>query len=153
MTPDNIYAFLNLAVLPAWALLLVLPRHRITQRLIHAIWIPLLLTPLYVWALFFGAPEPEGAGFGDLQSLMILFQSPTAVIAGWVHYLVFDLFIGAWIVRDAGRHQMHHGIILPCILGTMLFGPVGLAAYLLLRLVLHRRIELAEEAAPAVLAG
>jgi hypothetical protein len=94
MAPETLYSILNLAILPPWLLLAFLPHHRITQTLVHAIWIPLILTPFYIWALFLGPPLPEGAGFGDLPSLMTAFQSPSAVLAGWTHYLVFDPFRG-----------------------------------------------------------
>jgi hypothetical protein len=144
MTPDHIYSILNIGVLPAWLLLALLPHHRFTQLAIHAIWIPLLLGPLYTWALFFGPPPPEGVGFADLQSLMKMFQSPWAVIAGWVHYLVFDLFIGAWIVRDAKRRQINHWLTLPFLFATMMAGPLGLMLYLLLRTAVARTVQLDE---------
>ena len=149
MSPDQIYSIINLAILPPWVLLAVLPHHRITQWLVHAIWVPLILGPLYVWALFFGPPPVDGAGFGDLQSLMKLFQSPVAVIAGWTHYLVFDLFIGAWIVRDAKREQINHWLTLPFLFATLMAGPAGLMGYLLLRTGVTRRMSLNETAVPA----
>jgi hypothetical protein len=144
MTPDLLFTICNYAVLPAWLLLAVLPHHRITQTLIHAVWVPLLLGPLYIWALFFGPPPAEGAGFGSLQGVMMLFQSPMAVLGGWIHYLVFDLFIGAWIVRDARRQHINHWITLPFLFATLMAGPAGLLGYLLLRLALRREQSLQE---------
>lgn len=148
MAPETLYTVLNTAILPPWILLAVLPHHRVTQTLVHAIWIPLLLAPVYVWALFLGPPLPEGAGFGDLPALMKAFQSPTAVLAGWVHYLVFDLFVGAWIVRNARRERIHHGLTIPVLFATLMAGPVGLAAWLLLRAILVRRTGLDEASPP-----
>jgi uncharacterized membrane protein YraQ (UPF0718 family) len=75
---------------------------------------------------------------------MLLFQSPTAVLGGWIHYLVFDLFIGAWIVRDAKRLDINHWLTLPMLLATLMVGPVGLMLYLLLRLAMKGRVTLAE---------
>ncbi len=149
MSPDQLYAILNLAILPPWILLALLPHHRLTQTLVHAIWVPLILGPLYIWALFFGPPPVDGAGFGDLESLMKMFQSPVAVIAGWVHYLVFDLFIGAWIVRDARRHSINHWVTLPFLFFTLMTGPMGLMGYLLLRWGMARTWRLDETAAAA----
>jgi hypothetical protein len=105
-----------------------------------------LLGPFYIWALFFGQPAPEGAGFGSLESVMMLFQSPTAVLGGWIHYLVFDLFVGAWIVRDAKRQGIKHWLIMPFLLVTLMAGPAGLMLYLLLRLALKRTVTLIESA-------
>jgi hypothetical protein len=149
MAPDTIYTFLNLAILPPWLLLFVLPHHRITQLLIHAIWVPLLLGPLYIWAAFFGPPPLEGAGFGSLEALMKVFQSPVSLIAGWVHYLIFDLFIGAWIVRDARRLSINHWLTVPFLFATMMAGPAGLMAYLLLRWGKARTFSLNENAGAA----
>lgn len=144
MSPDQLFLFCNYAVLPAWLLLVVAPHHRLTQTLVHAIWVPLLLGPFYAWALFFGGPAPEGAGFGSLEAVMLLFQSPTAVLGGWIHYLVFDLFVGAWIVRDAKRQGISHWLVVPLLVVTLMAGPAGLMLYLLLRLALRKSLTLDE---------
>ena len=149
MSPDTLFAICNYAVMPAWLLLFLLPHHRVTQVLVHAVWVPLLLGPFYVWALFFGQPSPEGAGFGSLEGVMLLFQSPTAVLGGWIHYLVFDLFIGAWIVRDAKREGINHWLTTPLLFATLMAGPAGLMLYLLLRLALARKFTLDEGPSPA----
>ena len=147
MNPDQLFLLCNYAVMPAWLLLFLLPHHRVTQLLVHAIWLPLLLGPFYIWALFFGQPAPEGADFGSLQGVMLLFQSPTAVLGGWIHYLVFDLFLGAWIVRDARRQGINHWLTTPLLFATLMAGPAGLMLYLLLRLAMKRTVTLVEFAA------
>ena len=144
MNTDQLFLLCNYAVLPAWLLLLFLPHHRLTQHIVHAVWVPLLLGPFYIYALFFGAPAADGAGFGSLEAVMLLFQSPTAVLGGWIHYLVFDLFIGAWIVRDAQRQRINHWITTPFLIATLMAGPAGLMAYLVLRLAMRREWSLAE---------
>ena len=144
MNPDTLFLVCNYAVLPAWLLLFLLPHHRITQSVVHAVWVPLLLGPFYIYALFFGQPAAEGAGFGSLQAVMLLFQSPTTVLGGWIHYLVFDLFIGAWIVRDARRHGINHWLTTPFLFATLMAGPAGLMAYLLLRLAMRGEFSLFE---------
>ena len=146
MNPDTLFLVCNYAVLPAWLLLAVAPHHRLTQTIVHAVWIPLLLGPLYIYALFFGGPAPEGAGFGTLKEVMALFTSPTAVLGGWIHYLVFDLFIGAWIVRDAKRQGINHWLTVPFLFATLMAGPAGLMLYLMLRLGMKREMSLIETA-------
>ena len=146
MSADQLFLMVNFAVIPAWLLLALAPHHRVTQLVVHAIWVPLLLGPFYIWALFFGEPAAEGAGFGTLQGVMLLFQSPTAVLGGWIHYLVFDLFIGAWIVRDAKRQGINHWLTVPFLFMTLMAGPAGLMFYLLLRLGLKRSLTLIEVA-------
>jgi hypothetical protein len=56
-------------------------------------------------------------------------------LAGWIHYLAFDLFVGAWEVRDAQRQGIHHLLVIPCLLATLMAGPAGLALYWLLRVL------------------
>ena len=144
MNPELLFKICNLAILPFWLLLAVLPRHALTRHLVHSMWLPCGLALLYMWMLFGGQPAAEGAGFDSLQSLMLLFQSPAALLAGWIHYLVFDLFIGAWQVRDAQRRGINHWLVLPCLLFTLMLGPIGLMLYLVLRLIMQRETSLQE---------
>jgi hypothetical protein len=97
------------------------------------------------------SPEsPAGGGFSSLSGVMTLFTSPHFALVGWVHYLAFDLFIGAWEVRDARRRLISHWFVVPCLVLTLMLGPVGLLAYLGLRFVLRREVSLDESARPAV---
>ena len=68
---------------------------------------------------------------------MAFFTVKEAVVAGWVHYLVFDLFVGAWMTRDAVRRQISPVLIFPCLIMTLLLGPIGLLMYISLRLILR----------------
>ena len=58
---------------------------------------------------------------------------------GWIHYLAFDLFIGSWEVRDSQRHDIHHLLVVPCLILTFWAGPAGLLVYLLIRLSWKRK--------------
>lgn len=144
MTDETIFLLANNSVAPAWLLLVLAPRWRWTERLVHSGLPAALLVPLYVWLIFFDSPGPEGASFFSLQGVMNIFTTPRTVIGCWVHYLVFDLFVGAWIARDARRQGISHWLVAPILILTLLFGPVGLAAYLALRLALRRRVTLVE---------
>ncbi|MCG8419961.1 MAG: DUF4281 domain-containing protein [Proteobacteria bacterium] len=150
MSPDTLFLICNYAVIPAWLLLAVAPHWFWTQRIIHAAWIPMLLTVVYIFMLVSG-DAPEGASFGTLEGVMLFFTIPEATLAGWVHYLAFDLFIGAWQVRDARRRGIRHIYVVPCLFFTLMTGPVGLSLYLILRLALRRTAAFAETeyAAPA----
>ena len=61
-----------------------------------------------------------------------LFENPWLLLAGWAHYLAFDLFIGGWEVRDAQRRGIPHLLVVPALVLTFLFGPAGLLLYLLI---------------------
>jgi hypothetical protein len=87
---------------------------------------------LLVHALTAGPGAPAGAGFGTLDGVAALFSARGALLAGWVHYLAFDLFTGAWEVENAPNHGIAHWLVLPCLFFTLMAGPVGLLLYLLL---------------------
>lgn len=147
----TLFLVCNNGVLPAWLLLAVAPGWVWTQRLVHSVWIPLLLGVVYavLIASSVGADSPDGASFGSLEGVMRFFTVPAAALAGWVHYLVFDLFVGAWEVRDARRQRIPHLAVIPCLALTLGLGPLGLLAYLGLRLALRREISLDEGSATA----
>ena len=129
MNPETVFVVCNTGVLPFWALLAVAPRWPWTQRLVHALWVPCVLAVGYAWALFSNTPA-EGGSFSSLPGVMVLFAQPHAALAGWIHYLAFDLFIGAWEVRDAQRRDIPHVWVLPCLFFTLMAGPLGLLLYL-----------------------
>lgn len=141
MSPELVFLICNYGVLPAWALLILAPKWQGTQTIVQAIWIPLLLGGVYTFYLFNGlnsTSAPEGGSMATLPGLMILFSSPTAVLAGWIHYLAFDLFVGAWVVRDSHRRDLKHVYVIPCLIAVLMAGPFGLLAYLLLRVGLGK---------------
>jgi hypothetical protein len=71
--------------------------------------------------------------FGSLDGVMKFFQNKTLLTAGWVHYLAFDLMVGAWIKRNSVIYGISHWLIIPCLFFTFMLGPVGLLLYLILR--------------------
>jgi hypothetical protein len=122
-------------VLPFWALMIFLPFLKLTDTIVHSVFAPIALGVTYAWLLATAltGQMPEGAGFETLDGLMKTFTVKQAVVAGWSHYLVFDLFIGAWEARDAQRVGLNHFILAPCLVVTLLVGPIGLLLYLMVR--------------------
>jgi len=133
MTPDLVFTICNTAVIPAWLLLAAAPKAAFTQRVVHSALIPITLGSIYLTAFAINPDTPEGASFSSLHGVMQLFTAPWAVLAGWIHYLAFDLFVGAWEVRDASRRGIPHLMVIPCLVFTLMLGPIGFALYLLLR--------------------
>ena len=84
---------------------------------------------------------------GSLDALMIGFTDPQAVVTGWVHYLTFDLFCGAWLARDSRRIGIPHLAIVVPLLLTFAAGPLGLLIYLVMRYFWKQRFTLVEVAA------
>jgi len=138
MSHELIFQIVNWGVIPFWLLLAVLPHWGLTQFLVHSVAIPLLLGVAYAWFLTTGAFSVEGAGFFSLAGIHAFFANDAAALAGWIHYLVFDLFIGAWQVRDAKRRGISHWLVVPCLFFTLMAGPIGLLLYLVLRFALSK---------------
>ena len=135
---EAVFHACNYGVLLPWCLLVFAPRWRWTQRVAASAAIPLVFGAAYAWILFTDdAGSPEGSFF-TLDGVVAIFTSRQTVAAAWIHYLIFDLFVGAWIVRDAQRLAISHLAIAPLLVLTLLFGPIGLMGYLLLRAALRR---------------
>ena len=141
---NELFSLGGAVALPCWLLLLVAPRWRMSQ-LLATFAAPLLIAGLYI-LLLVSHKFPPGSGFGSLSQVSVLFQSPFALLAGWIHYIAFDLFTGAWQARDAKRVGISQWLVAPCLLLTLLFGPVGLALYLLSKLMLRRTLGAVDEA-------
>lgn len=137
MSHDLVFQIVNWAVLPFWILLAALPHWGPTRFLVHSVAIPLLLGIAYAWFLTTGLGV-EGGSFTSLDGVKVFFANDGAVIAGWIHYLVFDLFIGAWEVRDAKRRGINHWFVIPCLFFTLMAGPIGLLLYLVLRFAVSK---------------
>jgi hypothetical protein len=131
ITPDRLFALANPLAMLGWALLVLAPRWRFTQALVLSGAWSLGLAVAYaafITTHYLGAHGGEG-GFGSLAQVAALFQDPWALLAGWVHYLCFDLWVGAWEVRDAQQRHLPHTAVVPALVLTFLFGPVGLLVY------------------------
>lgn len=144
MSPEKLFSICSTLVLPGWLLLIVLPRWKWTARFISGVLIPLLLGLVYLYLIAMNLAGAEG-GFGSLADVAKLFQNPNMLLAGWVHYLAFDLFIGSWEVRDARRLGIHHLLVVPCLVLTFLLGPIGLLVYFALRVAIKRKVFIDEE--------
>lgn len=133
----QIFSIANLVAIAGWLALAVFSRRR-WARVISAGVVPGLLAAAYVIIVASVWGESEG-GFSSLAAVAQLFESPWLLLAGWLHYLAFDLLVGNWIVRDARERGIAHGWVLPLLLLTFLFGPSGWLVYLGLRAIKGRR--------------
>ena len=135
---ERLFSLAGVVVTPVWVLLIFAPRWKWTQRMATFL-VPILLGCLY-GVLIRHVMSIPGGSFNSLAGVTRLFASPQILLAGWIHYLVGDLFTGAWQARDAARLQLSKWVVAPCLVLTFLFAPLGLMAYLLLRFALRKRI-------------
>jgi len=137
MSPDALFVVCMRVAMLGWLLLIALPRWRWTTGLIASVVVPAMMATVYAF-LVIPRLEKILSGFGSVASISALFQDPAVMVAGWVHYLAFDLFVGTWEVGDARRHGIHHLLVVPCLMLTLMAGPLGFLLYLLLRLSRRR---------------
>jgi hypothetical protein len=123
----------------AWLILIIAPHWKYTERIVQLGVIPLLLAIIYTYLIAFNIGSSEG-GFDSLESVGKLFQNPYLLLAGWIHYLAFDLWVGSWEVGDARKNKIPHFLIIPCLVFTFFFGPVGLLMYILVRWFKTKRL-------------
>jgi hypothetical protein len=138
VTLDQVFSLASAAALVGWVLLVLAPVRRraavVGARLVAALLCGAYLCFLVV-GLTGGNGPPAGASFNSLAGVRLLLSSPQALLAGWVHYLAFDLFIGSWQVEDAPASNIPHWLLLPCLALTFVAGPIGLLLYLVLKAV------------------
>ncbi len=128
MSPDQIFPIVNLVALLSWVLLALFPGRRAVTESIAGTAVPAALAALYA-VIVAAAWSASPGGFSSLQEVAMLFSNPWLLLAGWIHYLAFDLLIGTWEVRDAREHGVPHAFVLPCLVLTFLFGPAGWLLY------------------------
>jgi hypothetical protein len=139
--PSTAFRLAGFLALVGWTGLLVslfvLPARPIAQKAARLI-IPALLAIAYGFLIRTGMSEAKDGGFGSIAEVRALFANDSALAAGWLHYLAFDLFVGSWIAADGLDHRIPALLIVPCLALTFLFGPLGLLLFLALRLVFQR---------------
>ena len=144
MTAETVFSIANMVALLSWVALLVTVWRKSNWLRDDVLgrYVPLVLSVLYTALIVFFFSKAPG-GFDTLANVQLLFTSPWAALAGWVHYLAFDLFVGCWIARqamNAGLPRWPLVIILPL---TFLFGPMGLLAFEVFRVLFSPQQELA----------
>ena len=137
MTPDQIFSIVNPLAALAWLLLIVVPRR---AAIVTSLVVPLIFAALYA-ALIAGNWGGHDGGFSTLAEVGRLFANRWLLLAGWVHYLAFDLFIGAWETRDAMARRVPRLLLAPCLVMTFMLGPIGLLGYHLVRARAHQPLD------------
>ena len=135
MTAEQLFSLCGLLALTGWILLIATPRNARAMTIAGTA-IPGALSCVYLILFAWHVAEARG-GFSSLAAVAELFSNLWLLLAGWVHYLAFDLFVGAWETRDAAERGISRWILAPCLLLTFLFGPIGWLAYQVVRNTRH----------------
>ena len=140
---QSLFVLTNIVAFACWAMLAFLPRRPIVMAsvLFFGVGMLCLVYAGMFAALFGGLADPvrvAGASPPDLTNYSVsgiraLFMSDGGIVLGWTHYLAFDLFVGQWIARDADNKGFHRLVQLPFLFLTLMAGPIGLLAWLMVR--------------------
>ena len=143
-----LFGFTNVLALAGWIMLASLPRGpRLMSVIMYGCVAVMCLTYAILFVLLFADLVDPGAvagasGQGDFQSIAGirgLFASDGGIVIGWTHYLAFDLFVGLWIAKDADHKGFSRLVQLPFLFATLMAGPIGLFAWLVMREARARR--------------
>ena len=139
MSAALLFTIANVTALTGWAMLIagVLFNNAMLRDLIAGRIVPLILAIAYTALIVIHWPSAEG-GFGSLEDVERLFTNSWLLLAGWVHYLAFDLAIGSIIARRTADQGLPRFVLVPILPLTFLFGPIGLLAFESVRPIAER---------------
>lgn len=133
---DTLFSATSGLAMIGWAGLLLLPGQRFVVSILARVLIPGAIAAVYVYLMVTNLDAaPPDSGFSSIAGVKAFFTIDALLLAGWVHYLAFDLFVGSWEVSDSRREGIPHLLIIPCLISTFMAGPIGLALYFLIKYV------------------
>lgn len=143
MSAERLFAAANALALLGWLAVaagLAFPAVRRTTGILARLVVPLLLALAYVALVAHGLAAGGGGkvDFGSIAGVRAIFAKDLGVVAGWIHYLAFDLLVGTWIARAGITDRVPRLALAPCLLLTFLAGPAGWLLFVLVRLGLRR---------------
>lgn len=128
ISADNFFEIVNTIILPAWLMLMFAPKWRWTKKIVLSGYYPLAFAVIYLFIILLNF-QLSNFNFSSLQSVKQIFTDDFFLLAGWVHYLAFDLLIGSWIVKDASKYHIKSITLLPILGFTFYLGPIGYLTY------------------------
>ena len=137
---ETIFTLANLFIIPFWALMILLPHWRWTQRIMQTLWPVVVLAVLYTLLLLSQIGGAAGSLLNPtLYGITSLLGTPAGAAAGWVHFLAFDLFVCRWAYLDSCERNISAWLVSPTLFFVLMAGPLGLLLYLAVRWVWQRR--------------
>jgi hypothetical protein len=132
MNYDKIFSFASNTAMIGWLILMFMPFWKSREKFLAGI-VVAGLSVTYAWLIISRFSFGDMASFGTLDRVAELFTSKQMLLAGWIHYLAFDLFVGIFIHNNAHKHRINHWHLLPVYLCTFMLGPIGLLLYFIIR--------------------
>ncbi len=126
MTPDQLFSLSGPLAMAGWLTLIagiVLDRPFLRDR-IAGVYVPLALSLAYTALILIFWWHADG-GFGALADVQTLFTQGWIALAGWIHYLAFDLAVAALVSRQIMERNITRLVLIPILPLAFLFGPIG----------------------------
>lgn len=82
--------------------------------------------------LFFLNSSPE--------KLAAFISEPWGASLYWTYAGAFDLFVGRWIFFNSQKYDINHLLIVPALVVSIFFGPVGFMYYYIIRALKLKKI-------------
>lgn len=124
------FKIINALPMPIWLTWVLAPKSKAARYFCDALWPWAVLGAVYAALIAASLGGEAGGSLSSLEGVMALFDGEWGALAGWAHYLCFDLFVARWIMRDAPEAGYK---LAPILILTVMFGPVGLLSYAALR--------------------
>ena len=145
LTFENVYLWVNFAILPFWLMLIFLPNIKITQILLNSIILPLILSATYVYVIYQSILVDNSIVnilklYTGIDNLYIAFEEKSLLLVFWLHFLAINIFLGTWVSRDAIKYNIPRKITFIPLILIYFSGPLGLVLYWLFRVFYARRL-------------
>jgi hypothetical protein len=152
MSPEQFFSFAGAAAMAGWALLILGPRRFAWLNAVPLWVIPAGLSAFYS-VLVLSRFSGTGGGFDSLASVAALLSDDWALLAGWVHYLAFDLFVGAVMAARMDRAAIGRLVQAPILASIFMLGPLGFLVAAATELGLRARLPSLNRKAPSHVAA
>jgi len=130
VTVEQLFSIANFVAVLCWVLLALFPNRRFVVEVVTGKAVPALFAVAYTAIAIAVFPRAKGS-FSTLAGVAALFANPWLLLAGWLHYLAFDLLIGTWEARDSVARGVPRWLLVPCLFLTLMFGPMGWLMYVI----------------------
>lgn len=134
---DALYSLTGMLIIVCWGLVIVHPDRSSRWITVPKFAVPTLFGLIYagiMMAKFFDS----GGGYGSIAAVRALFAHDDILLAGWLHYLAYDFFIGVWIAEQADRIGLSRQIQALILVTAFMFPPMGLVLFLATRATIKR---------------
>ncbi len=145
LTFENIYLWTNIAILPFWIMLILIPNLTITKIFVNSIIIPLILSCTYVYVLYQAILMDESIIdifklYLSLDDLYTVFATENFLLIFWLHFLALNIFLGSWISLDAIKYNISKKITFIPLVLVYFTGPLGFVLYWFFRVFYSKKL-------------